>query len=97
MRWIALFDDTPAMAPIRRAHERAHFDYLRKHQTEILIAGGLREAPGGSFSGGLWILEVPSKQRAIELIEADPYHVHGRRPYKLLVWGKALPDIHVLL
>ena len=97
MRWVAIFEDTPAMAPVRRRLEPAHLDYLRSHVDEIVTAGGLRDEPGGAHSGGLWVFEVPSKQRAIELIEADPYYRVERRPYRLQVWGKALPDLKAVL
>ena len=90
MRWIALFEDAPGMLAIRREREPLHLEYLRAHGDEILLAGGLREAPGATFVGGLWVLEVASKERAIELIEADPYFVAEHRKYRLLVWGRAL-------
>jgi hypothetical protein len=32
-----------------------------------------------------------------ELIEADPYQQAHPRPYRLLVWGKALPQYEVLM
>ena len=97
MRFVVIFEDTPAMAAVRRAHEPAHIDFLRKHVDEILIGGGLREVPGGPYAGGLWVLEVASRERAIELIEADPYFAAERRPYRLLVWGKATPDLQAVL
>jgi uncharacterized protein YciI len=97
MRWIALFDDTPAMLAIRQAREPLHLAYLRQHQDEILMAGGLREAPGGGFVGGLWVMEVASRERAAELVENDPYYVPAHRSYRLLTWGKALADRQVVL
>lgn len=97
MRWIALFDDTPAMLAIRQEREPLHLVYLRQHQDEILIAGGLREAPGESFVGGLWVMEVASRARAVELIENDPYYVPAHRSYRLLTWGKALAERQVIL
>jgi uncharacterized protein YciI len=97
MRFVVIFEDTPAMAAVRRAHEPAHIDFLRKHAEEILIGGGLREAPGGPYAGGLWVFEVASRERAVELIEADPYFVAVRRPYRLLVWGKATPERQAVL
>jgi uncharacterized protein len=97
MRLVAIFDDTPAMVAVRARLETAHIAYLRSHLSEIAIAGGLRDEPGGGFVGGLWVLEVPSKQRAVQLIEADPYWQAERRPYRLLVWGKALPELEVVL
>jgi len=61
MRWIALFDDKPGMLAVRQEREPLHLAYLRAHENEILIAGGLREAPGAGFVDGLWVLEVESK------------------------------------
>jgi uncharacterized protein YciI len=57
------------MMEIRKERQDLHFEYLKKHESEILIAGGCREVPGGDFVGGLWVLEVSSKERAVELIE----------------------------
>jgi uncharacterized protein YciI len=97
MRLIVLFDDTPPMAAVRRRLEPAHLAYLREHVGEILIAGGTRDVPGGAYVGGLWILEVASKDRAAQLVEGDPYYMAERRPYRVLVWGKALPDVPAAL
>ena len=97
MRWVAIFDDTVEMNEVRVIHEPAHLDYLRKHEGEIVIAGGLRDEPGGLFCGGLWVMEVQSRMRAVELVEADPYFLHGLRRYKLHVWGKAFADKVVVL
>lgn len=97
MRFVVIFEDSPAMANVRREREAMHIEYLRGHQEEIVIGGGLREQPGGPFVGGLWILEVPSKERAVQLVEGDPYFQAEKRRYRLLVWGKALPDRQVVL
>jgi uncharacterized protein len=97
MRWIALFEDTADMLPVRQRHEAAHLAYLAAFEREILIAGGLRDAPGAPFVGGLWVLEVSSRERAIQLVERDPYFIHGGRRYRLAVWGKALADKQVML
>jgi uncharacterized protein YciI len=97
MRWIVIFEDSPAMQEVRRRYEADHFAYLRANTAEILIAGGLRESPEISFSGGLWILDVTSRARACELAEQDPYFVHTRRGYKVFQWGKALADVEAKL
>lgn len=97
MRWVAIFEDTPQMQAVREKHEPAHFAYLRAHQEEILLAGGLREGAGSPFNGGLWVLAAMPKARAVALVERDPYFIHSRRGYKLLQWGKALQDISVTL
>ena len=97
MRWIALFDDKPEMLVVRQEREALHLAYLQQNESEILIAGGLRAMPGSAFVGGLWVLEVASKDRAVNLIENDPYFVPAHRSYRLLARGKAFADKAVLL
>jgi uncharacterized protein YciI len=97
MQWIVIFEDSPSMQEVRRHHEADHFSYLRANTSEILIAGGLREPPETNFSGGLWVLNVASRERAWELAEQDPYFVHSRRGYRVLQWGKALTDVEAKL
>lgn len=97
MRWVVIFEDKPAMLAVRQEREALHLDYLRKHEHEIPIAGGLREAPSSTFIGGLWILEVTSRERAVTLVEGDPYFFPAYRNYRLLTWGKALAEKEVVL
>lgn len=78
------------MVPVRQAHEPAHLKFLETYRDEIPMAGGLRNDHGGPYVGGLWVFEVASRQRAVELIEADPYYQAQPRKYRLLAWGKAL-------
>jgi uncharacterized protein YciI len=95
MRFVVMFEDSPQMAEVRRSLEPDHLSFLEANHTEIPMAGGLREEHGGSFVGGLWVLEVASRSRAIELIERDPYYLAYPRKYRLLAWGKALPHLQV--
>jgi len=43
------------------------------------------------------VFEVGSRERALELIESDPYFRAHPRKYRLLAWGKALPQFDVLM
>jgi uncharacterized protein YciI len=97
MRYVVIFEDGPEMATVRRTAEPAHLAYLAANRNEIPMAGGLRDEHGGPYVGGLWVFEVDSKARAIELIERDPYFLAHRRSYRLLAWGKALPQYQVTL
>jgi len=97
VRWVAIFDDEPQMLEVRLTHEAEHLKYLEEHQDEVVLAGGLREVAAGQHVGGLWVLEVSSRERAVELVEQDPYFVLGARSYELRVWGKAFPERKVLL
>jgi uncharacterized protein YciI len=67
------------------------------HKDEIKMAGGLRNEHGGPYVGGLWVFEVKSRERAVELIETDPYFKANPRKYRLLAWGKALPHVQVIM
>ena len=90
MRWVAIFDDNEGRESVRKEHSGAHFDYLAANRDKIVIAGGLRSAPGEWYCGGLWVMEVDSKDEAVRLVEGDPYLQLGlRRSYRLFVWGKA--------
>ncbi|MDR0781396.1 MAG: YciI family protein [Pseudomonadales bacterium] len=97
MRLVAIFEDSSQVAEVRRALEPEHLKFLEIHHGEIPMAGGLREEPGGPYVGGLWVFEVTSRSRAIELIEKDPYHLACPRKYRLLTWGKALSHLQVLM
>ncbi len=90
MRWVAIFDDNQGAEDVRRQYSAAHMAHLEANSDAIRIAGGLRPAPDEWYCGGLWVLEVDSRDHAVELIEKDPFFVHGlRKGYRLLVWGKA--------
>jgi hypothetical protein len=88
--WVAIFNDDPHALDVRENHHAAHFQYLALHAERIRIAGGLRLEPGGTFCGGLWVLEVESHAEAVRLCEDDPYFRLGLRSgYALYAWGKA--------
>jgi len=92
IRWLVVFDDTPAMLDVRKRLHDQHLAYLREHISEIPLAGGCRDEPDGDYCGGAWVLEVSCKARAVELIENDPYFRAHARHYRLRAWGKAFSD-----
>jgi uncharacterized protein YciI len=97
MRFVVIFEEGSEMIPVREAHEQAHLSFLEANRTEIPMAGGLRNEHGGPYVGGLWVLEVQSRQRAVQLIESDPFFIVNPRKYRLLAWGKALPQYQVTM
>lgn len=97
MRFVVIFEEGTEMVPVREALEPAHLKYLEENREEIRMAGGLREDHAGPYVGGLWVFEVSSRKRAVDLIEGDPYYKKNPRNYRLLVWGKALPHFQVLM
>lgn len=91
-RWVVIFEDHPREIgdPIRKHQHQAHFDYLAAHSDRILIGGGLRPDQDQWYCGGLWVIEVETRDEAVVLIENDPYFTLGlRKSYRLMIWGKA--------
>ena len=86
------------MQAVRAQYGKAHLDYLKLHQDEILIGGGLRESEEThDYCGGMWVFAPMSKAQAEQLIRNDPYFIHGHRSYQLLFWGKAFEEVVVTL
>jgi uncharacterized protein YciI len=91
-RWVAIFEDNPEEQAgwVRKQHAKDHFAYLEMNADAIKLAGGLRPSPEDWWNGGLWVMEVDTRQRAASLCENDPYFKLGlRKSYRLCVWGKA--------
>ena len=91
MKLIVIFEDTPEMVAIRAEYQDRHFAFLEEHHDEIIAAGGLMQPDHPGFVGGMWIFRGQDEARALELIALDPF-ARGNRPFKLLRWGKALPQ-----
>ena len=97
-RWIAYFEDDPNARAVRDAYSDLHIAYLDAHRDRIVAAGALRPAPDAWPNGGLWVIEAPTREDAMRLVEGDPFHRYGlRRAVRLHVWGKAFPDRTTLL
>lgn len=91
-RWVAIFEDNPEteVGWIRQRHAQEHFAYLADPRHQIRLGGGLRHAPGEWYCGGMWIMEVGSREEAVALCEGDPFFKLGLwKGYQLYVWGKA--------
>ena len=97
MRFVVIFEEGQEMALVRASSEPAHLAFLEAHREEIPMAGGLRDEHGGRYVGGLWVFEVESRERAVALIERDPYFLANPRKYRLLAWGKALPQYRSMM
>jgi uncharacterized protein YciI len=91
-RWAAIFEDNgpETAAPIRERHLAGHLAYLETHRDRIVLAGALRTEESAMPSGGLWVIETPTREEAAAIVEADPFYLNGlRKSYRLLIWGKA--------
>jgi uncharacterized protein len=73
-RWVAIFEDNPEpeVGWIRQRHAEEHFGYLAANRDKILLGGGLRLAPGEWYCGGLWVMEVDSREEAVRCARTTP-------------------------
>ena len=97
MLFAVVFHDRPGQGVLRAEHLQAHIDWLADHQAMVRVAGSLREEPGQVPKGGLWIVEAPSKDAVVQLMQTDPFWTCGlRQSVEVLHWSKAL-DQQVLV
>lgn len=91
MLFAVLFTDHPGQGGLRARHLQAHVDWVAAHQDTVLVAGSLRTEPGTVPKGGLWIVEAPSKEAVLALMQSDPFFTCGlRQQVEVLHWSKAL-------
>ena len=91
MLFAVLFTDKPAHGALRAEQLDAHVQWVAQHQDTVLFAGSLRVEPGDVPRGGLWIVEAPSKEAVLALMQTDPFWTCGlRQGVEVLHWRKAL-------
>jgi uncharacterized protein YciI len=67
--------------------------WLREHDSVVLVPGAIRTDPNAPPIGGLWIVQANDKSEVEELFKTDPFWVNGlRQGYEILYWYKAFPD-----
>ena len=73
------FENDPGAGDIQQRHLAEHRAYLSLHAGRFEAAGNLAREGSDDVSGGLWLVHADSELEARELIEGDPYFVHGVR------------------
>jgi uncharacterized protein YciI len=97
MLFAVFFKDRSGQSALRAEHLQAHIDWVAEHQNTVRVAGSLREEPGQTPKGGLWIVDAPSKDSVHQLMQSDPFWICGlRESVEVLHWSKAL-DRQVLV
>lgn len=86
------FDDDPARHAVREDQRAAHVAFLAARADRVLSAGTLCREGSEAPVGELWLVRAASELAARELIEADPYFVHGlRRTVRVWRYAAAWP------
>ena len=73
------FEDDPGKATAREAHLEAHRAYLEGCADRLVSVGALVREGASAPVGEWWLVRAASELEARELVEADPYFVHGMR------------------
>jgi uncharacterized protein len=93
MLFIARFINNPERLALVPQYYPAHVEWLKQHESAILVPGAVRTEPDAAPLGGVWIVRADSKAEVEELFRTDPFWVNGlRQSYEILYWSKAFPD-----
>lgn len=87
------FHDRPGSGELRRELLQAHLAWVAAHPDALRVAGSLRDEPGGTPVGGLWVVRAANKAAVEALIATDPFTTGGLRAgWEIHHWSKALPQ-----
>jgi hypothetical protein len=87
------FHDRAGCGELRAQLMVAHLEWAAAHREQVRVAGSLREAPGATPVGGLWVVRAPNREAVEALIASDPFTTGGlRERWEIYYWSKALPE-----
>lgn len=99
MPWMIVCDDSFDGSKFRadQALMSAHWAYELSIKDRILAAGSLRTDDGATPTGSLLILDVETRDQALELLNADPATKAGLRgKITIRYWNRAILDSGVV-
>ncbi|GAA5232998.1 YciI family protein [Verticiella sediminum] len=85
--------DKPGTLALRQATRTAHLAYLDAHEHLLLACGAKLQDDGSDLGGGVYILDVDTRQAADAFLRADPFYAAGLfERYQIVRWRKAYLD-----
>ena len=85
MLFIARFTNKPERQGLIGQYYPSHVQWLKEHESVILVPGALRAEPDAAPVGGLWIVQAENKSDVEALFRTDPFWVNGlRQSYEIL-------------
>ena len=85
--------DKPGHQHVRQANRPAHLEYLAAHSKLLLACGAKLNDDGSDGGGGIYIVDVETRDAARALIEADPFFKAGLfADVQIVRWRKAYLD-----
>lgn len=79
MPWLVTFEDEPTKVGLRTTHVDKHIAYVRSVAGSLLASGALRDTPDGKQTGGMWVIDKPTRAEAMAIFEGDPFFKEGLR------------------
>lgn len=90
---ITFYDDAETDRARKSSLRQIHIDYVTSNASRIIASGGLFPDDDDFPNGGLILLDVQTRQEAVDYIENDPFFVNGIfNSYSIVRWKKFVFD-----
>lgn len=78
---------------LRKELRQVHLAYVQQQAGIVLAAGAKLNDDGTDAGGGVYIVDVDTREEAERFIAGDPFHAHGLfREVRVQRWRKAFFD-----
>ncbi|CAN7551547.1 YCII-related domain protein [compost metagenome] len=85
--------DKPNHQHVRQATRASHLDYLEANKALLLACGAKLNDDGSDAGGGIYIVDVDTRDAAQQFIDADPFTEAGLfAEVRIVRWRKAYLD-----
>ncbi|MDF3838721.1 YciI family protein [Cupriavidus basilensis] len=82
--------DKPQHQQVRQATRARHLDFLDQHKALLLACGAKLNDDGSDAGGGVYIVDVETRDAAQQFIDADPFAAAGLfAEVRITRWRKA--------
>lgn len=66
--------DKPDHQAVRQAHRPAHLEFLERNAQLLLACGAKLQDDGSDKGGGLYVVDLDTREAAQAFIESDPFY-----------------------
>ncbi|QGZ63567.1 YciI family protein [Paraburkholderia acidisoli] len=85
--------DKPGHADVRLRERDVHLAFLAQHKALLLACGAKLNDDGSNAGGGIYIVDLETREQAEQFIAQDPYtHANLFAEVKIVRWRKAYVD-----
>ncbi|MCZ2497964.1 YciI family protein [Xylophilus sp. Kf1] len=85
--------DKPGHADLRSSNRDRHLEYLDTHKALLIACGAKLNDDGSGAGGGLYVVDLDTREQAEAFIQADPFSTVGLFERIVITrWRKAYVD-----